>query len=286
MTQSCAEIPFCSCEYMDKRVVELRKLVWAHYRKNGRHDLPWRKTKDPYRILVSELMLQQTQVGRVIPKYRAFLKLFPTLRVLARASLADVLKAWQGLGYNRRAKFLHQLAQVVTKEHRGVLPQDEKRLQQLPGIGPATAAAIRAFAFDLPGTYVETNVRTVFLHHLFSDRTGVPDGELLPYITAAAQGQSAREWNWALLDYGAWLKTQVVNPTRQSKHYAKQSKFQGSRRQLRGHILRLLIGQDYITARSLATQTGRPRAEVGSVVRDLHNEGLVSVRGGRVGLAR
>ncbi len=272
---------------MEKRITELRRAVWAHYRKNGRHDLPWRKTKDPYRILVSELMLQQTQVARVIPKYRAFLKLFPTLRVLARVPLAEVLKVWQGLGYNRRAKFLHQLAQVVTKEHRGALPQGEKELQRLPGIGPATAAAIRAFAFDLPGAYVETNVRAVFLHHFFADRTGVSDSELLPYITAAARGQSPRAWNWALLDYGAWLKTQVMNPTRQSKHYAKQSKFQGSRRQLRGHILRLLSKNDFATVQSLATQTGgRPRAEVRSVVRDLHNEGLVSVRGGRVELAR
>lgn len=271
---------------MDKRIAELRRLVWAHYRKKGRHDLPWRKTKDPYRILVSELMLQQTQVARVIPKYRAFLKLFPTLRVLARASLADVLKAWQGLGYNRRAKFLHQLAQVVTKEHRGVLPQDEKRLQQLPGIGPATAAAIRAFAFDLPGMYVETNVRTVFLHHLFPDRIGVLDTELLPYITAAAQGQSAREWNWALLDYGAWLKTQVTNPTRSSKHYAKQSKFQGSRRQLRGVILRELSLRGPRSQGVLVKQSGWSEKEVSSVLADLEREGLITLRGQRVELTR
>lgn len=248
--------------------------------------MPWRKNKDPYRVLVSELMLQQTQVARVVPKYKAFLKSFPTVSVLARASLADVLKAWQGLGYNRRAKFLHRLAQTVVQEYGGVLPQDEKVLRLLPGIGPATAAAIRAFAFDLPSTYLETNVRAVFLHYFCEGKTGVPDSELLPYITDAARGQSPREWNWALLDYGAWLKTQVVNPTRSSKHYTKQSKFQGSRRQLRGQILRLLSKDDFTSVQLLATQAGRSRAEVKSVVRDLHNEGLVSMRGGWVGLAK
>ncbi|MBP9686904.1 MAG: A/G-specific adenine glycosylase [Candidatus Doudnabacteria bacterium] len=269
---------------MDRRVLELRRLVWAHYKKDGRHDLPWRKTKDSYRILVSELMLQQTQVARVVPKYQAFIKQFPTIRALAKVPLAEVLKAWQGLGYNRRAKFLLLLARQVMNEYKGVLPQDEVRLRQLPGIGPATATAVRAFAFNLPGAYLETNVRTVFLHHLFADKMRVPDSELLPFVVAAARNQSSREWNWALLDYGAWLKTQVVNPTRKSKHYAKQSKFQGSRRQLRGQILRLLSKNNFTTVYSLATQTRRPRAEVGSVVLDLHNEGLVSVRGDRVGL--
>lgn len=213
--------------------------------------MPWRKTKDPYKILVSELMLQQTQVQRVLPKYSQFLKLFPTIKILAAAPLGEVLKAWQGLGYNRRAKFLHQLAQEVTKNHQGKLPRTEAELVSLPGIGKATAAALVAFAFNKPTAYLETNVRSVFLHHFFNDRQGVSDAELVPLIADAAEGQDPRTWNWALLDYGVYVKATYGNPNLKSKHYTKQSRFRGSNRQVRGAILRLLSAHGALTRTAL-----------------------------------
>ena len=152
---------------MNKKEREFVARVWEYYKAHGRHDLPWRKTTDPYKILVSELMLQQTQVDRVLLKYKAFLKLFPTARRLAAAPLGDVLRAWQGLGYNRRAKFLHQAAQYVTNELKGRWPKDEAGLLALPGVGPYTARAVLAFAYNEPVVLIETNVRQVFLHHLF-----------------------------------------------------------------------------------------------------------------------
>ncbi len=266
---------------MDKRIRDLQKVVYAHYARQGRHSLLWRKTKDPYRVLVSELMLQQTQVVRVLPKYTAFVKQFPTITALAKAPLSDVLRAWQGLGYNRRAKFLQQLAKAVVTDFGGKIPKDEVALRKLPGIGPATAAALRAFAFDLPSVYVETNVRTVFLHHFFPKGEGVSDAELVPLVAEAAKGQSPREWNWALLDYGAWLKTQVTNPSRRSKHHAKQSPFAGSRRQLRGLVLRAVGSKGRMTKKSLHKTLEKkwPREGIATVVQDLLHEGLLTSRG-------
>lgn len=206
------------------------------YQCYGRTNLPWRQTRDPYAILVSELMLQQTQVNRVIPKYQAFLQLFPDLKTLRAAKLELVLLAWQGLGYNRRAKYLWQLAQVTLE-----LPSDPVALQKLPGIGPYTAGAIAAFAFNQSVTLIETNVRTVFLYHFFPGQTAVSDAELLPLIAATVPIGQARTWYAALMDYGSYLKSVLPNPSRQSKHHAKQSRFQGSARQVRGELLRLLL---------------------------------------------
>ncbi len=206
------------------------------YQLYGRHTLSWRQTTDPYAILVSELMLQQTQVSRVIPKYVAFLQLFPDLKTLRAAKLEMVLGVWQGLGYNRRAKYLWQLAQVTLE-----LPKSLEELRALPGIGPYTAGAVSAFAFNLPVTLIETNVRTVFLYHFFPGQTAVSDAELLPLVAAAVPIDAARTWYAALMDYGSYLKSVLPNPSRQSKHHVKQSRFQGSVRQVRGELLRLLL---------------------------------------------
>lgn len=225
--------------------------MWQHYHGKGRHDLPWRKTKDPYRILVSELMLQQTQVERVVPKYRAFLRAFPTARRLAAAPLRDVLRAWQGLGYNRRAKFLHQAAQAVAAEHKGGFPKDEAGLRNLSGVGPYTAGAIMAFANNEPVVLIETNVRQVFLHHFFRNKTGVSDTKILKRVEKTLPMENSREWYWALMDYGAYLKQQYGNVNHRSKHYKKQSKFTGSDRQIRGAIVRLLSDQDRLTKQQI-----------------------------------
>jgi len=214
--------------------------VQQFYAKHGRHTLPWRKTHNPYRILVSEIMLQQTQVERVIPKYQNFLTLFPTVEALAAASLGEVLVAWQGLGYNRRAKMLHACAQVVVTDLGGKWPRTHAGLVALPGVGPYTASAVLAFAFNVPTPLIETNVRTVYIHHFFPNETEVPDRALLPIIERTLNTEHPRTWYAALMDYGSYLKATVGNKSRASKHHVKQSKFEGSDRQIRGAIIRIL----------------------------------------------
>ena len=215
-------------------------------------DLPWRRTYDPYAIWISEVMLQQTQVSRVDGRWQRWLECFPTVDALAAAAPSDVLEEWQGLGYNRRALSVHRAAQAIS-EAGGVFPQDQKELIKLPGIGPATAAGIRAFAFNLHGVYLETNVRTVFLHELYPQAEGVPDSELVPLVdltcpasvTDAANDATAeltpRSWYYALLDYGAYLKKTIPNPSRRSKSHVKQTRFEGSHRQKRAELLRVLL---------------------------------------------
>lgn len=224
-----------------------RREVWKHYRVSGRHDLPWRKTTNAYKILVSEVMLQQTQVPRVLEKYKEFLKAFPTVTAFAKASLSAVLKVWSGLGYNRRGKYLHDAAKVVVGEYRGNI---KKALEHpLPGVGPYTRAAVRAFAYNEPHTMIETNIRAVYLHHfadllcksdLHKKEIKISDAQLVPLIEKSAEGEDPRTWHWALMDYGSYLKKQFPNPSRKSAGHKKQSKFEGSLRQVRGAVLRAL----------------------------------------------
>jgi A/G-specific adenine glycosylase len=219
---------------------EFQEIVWEYYREQGR-DLPWRHSEpdgsfDPYKIMVSEIMLQQTQAARVIPKYQEFLTLFPTVQSLAAASLADVLKAWSGLGYNRRAKFLWQAAGQI----KNTFPDTLDDLVALPGVGVNTAGAILAYSFNQPVVFIETNIRSVYIHHFFEDRMDVHDTEILPIVKVTLDKEHPREWYWALMDYGVYIKNTVGNTSRNSKHYTKQSTFAGSRRQIRGQIIRLL----------------------------------------------
>lgn len=223
------------------RVKNLQKTVLDFWKKAGRHNLPWRKTKDPYKILVSEIMLQQTQVERVIPKYKEFLKVFPNVSVLARSPLSDVLRVWSGLGYNRRAKYLHDAAKQIVLSFPGrtkIVHMTYAELRELPGVGDYTAKAIRVFAYNEPEVLIETNVRTVFLHHFFPRSKNVPDSKIGRYIALSIKGQDPRTFYSALMDYGSHLKQLHPNPSRRSKHHVKQSKFEGSLRQVRGAILK------------------------------------------------
>ena len=145
-----------------------RKEIWAYYRRAGRGDLPWRHTRDPYAILISEIMLQQTQVVRATEYYKKFLKRFPNFRSLARAKTGDVLAAWQGLGYNRRAMFFKRTAEIVVEQYGGRLPHTRAALESLPGIGRGTSGSLMAFAFNEPEIFIETNIRRVFIHFFFS----------------------------------------------------------------------------------------------------------------------
>ena len=224
---------------------DFRALVLARGRELYR-DLPWRRTRDPYAIWISEVMLQQTQTTRVDGRWQRWLERFPTVDALAAADAADVLDEWQGLGYNRRALSVLRAAQAVSAAG-GMMPAETAALEALPGIGPATAAGIRAFAFDLPGVYLETNVRTVFLHELYPNAESVPDRELVPLVrdtcppNASDPEDDPRTWYYALLDYGAYLKRTVPNPSRRSRGHTRQSRFEGSHRQKRAELLRVLL---------------------------------------------
>lgn len=231
-------------------------------------DLPWRNVDDPYAVLVSEVMLQQTQVARVEKHWTRFMEAFPALDALAAASVSDVLAQWQGLGYNRRALALKRTADACASSHEGTLPRTVSELMELPGIGPATAAGVVAFAYDEPSVYIETNVRTVFLHELFPERDNVSDRELFPYVADTCPEQGARAWYYALLDYGAHLKTQVANPSRRSVHYARQSAFEGSHRQKRSFVLKQVLAvpegtaAEEVAARLNESECGQGRASL------------------------
>ncbi len=231
--------------FADERLADFRDLVRAqgeeHYR-----DLPWRRTRDPYAIWISEVMLQQTQVTRVDGRWQRWLDRFPDISSLAAADPADVLGEWQGMGYNRRALALRDAARAVVAAG-GELPREAEELVRLPGIGPATAAGIRAFAWELPGVYLETNVRTVFLHELFPGELDVPDKAIVPLVAATCPSDASdpadtpRTWYYALLDYGAHLKATLPNPSRRSRSHTRQTRFEGSHRQKRAALVRLLL---------------------------------------------
>lgn len=260
------------------QIRSFHKTVYAHYEAQGRHALPWRKQVTPYRVFLSEVMLQQTQVPRVTKKFAEWLRVFPSWRSLAVASLREVLSVWQGLGYNRRAKWLWESAKMVTAEYKGRLPCEVEELQKLQGIGPNTAASIAAFAFDLPTIFIETNIRTVFLHHFFRDRQDVADSELIPLIELTLDRDSPRRWYSALMDYGTQLKADLPNPSRRSRHHTKQSRFMGSHRQVRGAIIRALADGEKYTLSQLVKKVGFPKERVEQAAQDLVAEGMVQQR--------
>ncbi len=215
---------------------EFQEIVWKHARTLYRH-MPWRDEPTLYNVLVSELMLQQTQVPRVLTKFAEFTHAFPTVEALAAAGLADVLRVWQGLGYNRRAKFLHEAAKHIVAHGE---PKTRDELVKLPGVGANTAAAIMNYVYEVPTPFVETNIRTVYFYHFFRDRTNISDKELLSLVTQTIDHEQPREWFWALMDYGAELKRQGHGRLDMSKHYKKQPPLKGSVREVRGQILREL----------------------------------------------
>lgn len=271
------------------RLESFKQTVWeqgrAHYR-----DLPWRDTFDPYAILLSEVMLQQTQVARVLGRWEEWLDVFPTIEALAQAPLPPVLELWQGMGYNRRALNLKRCAEEVVAKHGGEIPKDRKALLALPGIGPSTSAGVRIFAFQEPDMYLETNVRTVFIHELFSEQDEVPDKELKALVEETCpQDERVRDWYYALLDYGAHLKKTVPNPSRRSAQYKRQSKFEGSHRQKRAYLLRRIVDgecsleglvADIGKAEESAGRKAPSEIEVRDILRELEREGFVLEQGG------
>jgi len=261
-----------------------KRLIYDYYRKHGR-SLPWRKTSNPYHILVSELMLQQTQVPRVLEKYREFIARFPDAAALAKAPLRSVLTVWQGLGYNRRALALKQIALALVAQHRGKVPSSFDDLVKLPGVGKATASAILAFAFNRPVVFIETNIRTVFIHFFFPGQDEVSDEEIIPLVTKTLDAANPREWYYALMDYGTFLKKSIANPGRKSRHYHKQSPFDGSNRQVRGRILRYLTRERQGTEEEIAEGLSLDPGKVKSALLALEKEGLLTRKGAGLTIA-
>ncbi len=261
-------------------ISSFRKTIRDHYHATPR-PMPWRETDDPYAILVSEIMLQQTQVERVRGKYAEFLAAFPTVRHLADAPLPDVLLIWQGLGYNRRAIALKRCAEEIAGRFGGEFPHSTVELQSLPGISPYTARAVAAFAFGVAEPLIETNIRTVFIHFFFHGRDKVDDREIMPLVDATLDRKNPRQWYYALMDFGVHLKQLHPNPGRRSRHHAQQSRFEGSNRQLRSRLLRAVMATPGQSAAELTDQLGAERENVQRNLSDLQREGFLQQKDSR-----
>ena len=264
-------------------VLKFNEKVWEQGRALYR-DMPWRNNTEPYFVLVSELMLQQTQVDRVMPKFEVFMHTFPTITDLAAAPLSDVLTVWSGLGYNRRAKFLHEAARKVVAEYSSKIPDTYEGLVSLPGIGPNTAGAILAYSFNQPVIFIETNIRTVYFHHFFEDQPSVTDTTLKELAAKTIDKEHPREWYWALMDYGSFLKKKGAGRIDKSSHYKKQAPIKGSLREVRGLILKALAQRDYTEPDLQAFLPNDSRFAVALAA--LKHEGLVSQTDGRLHLTR
>ena len=268
---------------MPKKVQAFRTIIWDYFDEHGRN-FSWRQTQNPYHILISEIMLQQTQTHRVEKKFEHFIEVFPDFHSLAKAPLRGVLSAWQGLGYNRRALALQKTAQNIVQEHNGTLPNNPEILVTFPGIGKATAASICAFAFNKPTVFIETNIRTVFIHFFFANAELVHDNDLYPLVEQTLDTSNPRHWYYALMDYGVMLKKKMINPSRKSVHHTKQSAFQGSDRQIRGLILKALTNQSALTIQELLENINRDEERVQRIIYDLMQEGFIICRHERLSI--
>lgn len=253
-------------------------MIYTYHRANPR-PMPWRETGDPYHILISEIMLQQTQVERVRLKYAEFLRAFPTVYELAAAPLPDVLQVWQGLGYNRRALYLKHCSEEIVNRYAGHFPHTPDGLQSLPGIGPYTARAVAAFAYGVAAPLIETNIRSVFIHFFFHGCEKIGDNRIMPLVAATLDRENPREWYYALMDYGAMLKQTHPNPGRRSRHHTQQSRFEGSNRQMRSRLLREILAQPGIMQEQLLTAATAERDAVKRNLEALQQEGFLIKQG-------
>jgi A/G-specific adenine glycosylase len=261
-------------------ILEFQQMVLSYYNNYGR-EMAWRDTTDPYLILVSEIMLQQTQVERVRIKFPEFIETFPDFASLAVAPLDNVLSVWQGMGYNRRAIALQKCAIRVMNEYDGILPADVDILATFPGIGRATASSIAAFAFNLPVVFIETNIRRVFIHFFFTGNETVSDAEIIPVVARALYKKNPRIWYWALMDLGSALKKRVPNPNRRSAHYTRQPPFEGSDRKIRGAILKLLLKEYSLEVEEIFGYVAEDPHRVRKILGDLEGEGFIKYNNNR-----
>lgn len=259
---------------------KFQEVVWDYY-KNHKRILPWREGKiNPYHVLVSEFMLQQTQVDRVLPKYKLFLKRFPTLKKLAFAKQSSVIREWSGLGYNRRAIFLHKTAQIITNNFQGKIPNTKEKLLTLPGVGPYMASALLIFVYNKDEICLETNIRTVYIHHFFKNQKKVSDAELLPFVERSRAPYAPREWFYALMDYGSHIKRTLGNFSRKSSLHTKQKVFKGSNRELRGIVIKYMVGRkkkevvSFLTIKDVTKHFTKEHVQ--DVVKSLISEGFLT----------
>ena len=259
-------------------IAKFKELVYLYYQNNERK-FSWRTKITPYHVVVSEIMLQQTQTHRVADKFDAFITVFPTFAALATAPFEEVLRLWKGLGYNRRALNLQKIALRITLEYDQQLPNDPELLVTLPGIGKATAASICAFAFNKPTVFIETNIRTVFIYLFFSQETNIHDNDIIPLIAQTVDQTNPRDWYYGLMDYGVMLKKTIGNFSRLSKHHTKQSTFKGSDRQIRGLILQALLDTPGITEYLLIVRLNKEENRVLKMLDQLKREGFIQQQG-------
>lgn len=264
---------------MNTPIEKFRNKIWDFYSTNKRN-FPWREATDPYHILVSEVMLQQTQTSRVVEKYVSFLTSFPTVSRLAKASPREVLMHWQGLGYNRRALYLKRTAEIICEKYSCTVPRLKTELITLPGIGINTAGAVMAFAYNIPVVFIETNIRRVFIHEFFREKEKVNDKDLYPLIETSLDRENPKEWYYALMDYGVHLAKKETNPNRKSHHYKRQSKFEGSLRQVRGRILKLLLENS--TTPSILSQQFENQELYKTALTQLISEGFAQEKNGQI----
>jgi len=268
---------------MNQRDIHSFQKIVLNYYAHSKRDMPWRRTTSLYAIIVSEIMLQQTQVARVIPKFKEFVHLYPNFRALSRAKTSNIYRAWSGLGYNRRAKSLRDIALILTKTTGK--KQTRESLVKLPGIGPHTAGAIIAYTYDTPVTFIETNIRTVFIHHFFGNTHKVSDKDILPLVEATLPRTHIREWYWALMDYGAHLKHTLGNLSQKSTAYKKQTPLQGSVREARGAILRHLTRHTSASPVTLARSSDIELARIREALKTLTRDGMIRACGARYTIA-
>jgi A/G-specific adenine glycosylase len=260
-----------------------RRVVLDFFKRSKR-SFPWRETHDPYEILVSEIMLQQTQTERVVQKYQQFLEKFPSCEDLAQASVGEVISEWQGLGYYRRALNLHRAAQMVVRDFGAQFPTDVETLRTLPGLGPYTAAAVATFAFGSAVPMIETNIRALYLYCFFPERSSISDREVLEVVEATLDKRDPRRWFYALMDVGVELKRHRKKINHRSKHYARQSRFEGSHRQVRAAVLRLLTENPKVSRQALEKLIKYDSKRVDKALAELEREGFVTGQKGTFAL--
>jgi len=253
---------------------EFKKAVLLHYQQ-AKRNFPWHYT-DPWGVMVSEFMLQQTRTERVIPYWENWMKLWPQPKALADASMETALRAWSGLGYNRRCRYLKESAAIITNRNSGKVPETPKALLSLPGVGPYMSAAIACFAYNFPAVFIETNIRSAVIYNFFPGRDDVRDSEIIPILEAALDRNDPRTWHYALMDYGAFIKKTTANPNRRSAHYTRQSPFNGSFRQARGKVIKALVSTGRCTAEELKLATGLEEGKLYEVLEKLKKESFVA----------
>ncbi len=259
-------------------IKSFQKIIYDFYTYHKRK-FPFRENITPYNVLISEIMLQQTQTGRVSEKFLKFTEKFPNFQSLSQAPLDIILKEWKGLGYNRRAVALKKITEIIVKDYNNELPDSLETLKSFPQIGHNTASSIITFAFNKPTAFIETNVRRVYIYFFFPKKRNISDKEILPIVKLTIDKNNPREWYYALMDYGVMLKKLHPELNKKSAHYRKQTPFKGSSRQIRGELLKMLINNKTIKIQEFKKKIKIDDTErLKKILNQLQKEGFIEIR--------